>query len=87
MPPALDAILEGLGQPEVIALAPGCAAEGKTLAELNLRGATGATVLAISRGESAILIPAASEVLFAGDIVAMAGTREAVTAARTLLAK
>ena len=85
MPPALDAILEGLGEPEVIALEPGCAAEGKTLAELNLRGATGATVLAISRGESAILMPAASVALLAGDLVAVAGTREAVAAARALL--
>ena len=87
MPPALDAILEGLGEPEVVALAPGCAADGKTLGELNLRGATGATVLAISRGDTAILIPAANESLFAGDIVAVAGAREAVAAARTLLAK
>ena len=86
VPPALHAILEGLGHPEVIALASGCAADGKTLGELNLRGATGATVLAISRGESAILIPSASESLFAGDLVAVAGTREAVAAARTLLA-
>ena len=85
MPPALDAILEGLGQPQVIALAAGCAADGKTLAELNLRGATGATVLAISRGESAILMPAASQSLLAGDLVAVAGTRDAVTAARALL--
>jgi CPA2 family monovalent cation:H+ antiporter-2 len=86
VPPALGAILQGLGQPEVIALAPGCAADGKTLGELNLRGSTGATVLAISRGESAILIPPASESLFAGDIVAVAGTHDAVAAARTLLA-
>ena len=87
MPPALDAFLQGIGQPEVIALPPGCTADGKTLAELNLRGATGATVLAISRGESAILIPGASEQLISGDIVAVAGTREAVAAARKLLAK
>lgn len=87
MPPALDPILEGLGQPEVIALPRGCAAEGRTLGELNLRGATGATVLAISRGDTAILIPTASEPLLAGDVVAVAGTRDAVAAARTLLAK
>jgi monovalent cation:H+ antiporter-2, CPA2 family len=87
MPPALDPILEGLGQPEVIALTRGCAAEGRTLGELNLRGATGATVLAISRGDTAILIPAATESLLAGDVLAVAGTRDAVAAARTLLAK
>jgi CPA2 family monovalent cation:H+ antiporter-2 len=87
MPPALDAILEGLGQPEVIAITKDSPADGKTLRQLDLRGATGATVLAISRGEAAIVVPSAGESLHAGDLVAVAGTRDAVAAARTLLSK
>ena len=57
-------------------------AVGRTLAELNLRGLTGATVLAIQRGDAGLLVPTAREVLAAGDVLALAGTQEAVEAAR-----
>ena len=49
-------------------------AVGKTLAELNLRGLTGATVLAIRRGEEAVLVPSGHERLMVGDVLAVAGT-------------
>jgi CPA2 family monovalent cation:H+ antiporter-2 len=58
---------------------------GRTLAELDLRGQTGATVLAIQRGSNSVSFPAAREVLQAGDVLALAGTEEAVAAARGLL--
>jgi CPA2 family monovalent cation:H+ antiporter-2 len=61
-------------------------AVGKTLAELNLRGLTGATVLAIHRGEENVSVPTAWEVLRAGDVLALAGTHAAVEAAKGLLA-
>ena len=60
---------------------------GKSLADLNLRGITGATVLAIMRGEQGVLVPTAREVLRAGDILALAGTHDAIDAARKLLAE
>ena len=54
-------------------------------AELKLRGSTGATVLAITRGEQGIYAPTAKEVLEAGDVLALAGSQEAIQAARMLL--
>jgi CPA2 family monovalent cation:H+ antiporter-2 len=78
-------LLPGLGEPVPVQLDAASPAVGKTLAALDLRGLTGATVLAISRGEAAILVPAASETLAAGDVLALAGTEEAVAAARRIL--
>ena len=65
---------------------PGTAAVGKTLAEIKLRGLTGATVLAIQRGDESVLVPSGHERLQAGDILAIAGTHDAVDAAKELLA-
>jgi CPA2 family monovalent cation:H+ antiporter-2 len=78
-------MLPGLGMPVPVRIASGSPVVGKTLAELDLRGLTGATVLAIGRGEESILIPTAGEVLRAGDVVALAGTQESVGAAASLL--
>jgi CPA2 family monovalent cation:H+ antiporter-2 len=86
---ALDSanqILLGLGSPVPIELAPEHAAVGKTLAEIRLRGLTGATVLAIRRGDKSVLVPSGQERLEAGDVLAVAGTQDAVEAARELLA-
>jgi CPA2 family monovalent cation:H+ antiporter-2 len=85
-------VLPGLGAPEPARLAAGSAAVGRTLRELDLRGLTGATVLAITRpaagahGAVEPRMPTGREVLEAGDVLALAGTREAVDAARALLA-
>jgi len=87
--PALDhvqVLLPGLGAPTPVRLEATSPAIGRSLAELNLRGLTGATVLAIHRGEEGISFPTAREVLQQGDVVALAGTHEAVEAARGLLA-
>jgi CPA2 family monovalent cation:H+ antiporter-2 len=80
-------ILPGLGQPTPIRLGRESRAIGKSLAELNLRGATGATVLAISRGGEGLLVPSAKDVLQANDVLALAGTHDAITAARKMLAE
>jgi CPA2 family monovalent cation:H+ antiporter-2 len=82
----LNRILGGLGSPIPLELEPGNPAVGKTLAEIRLRGLTGATVLAIRRGDESVLVPSGHEQLQPGDILAIAGTREAVEAARELLA-
>jgi len=84
-PVQLGAILEGLGEPVAITIPPDSPAIGKTLAELDLRGLTGATVLAVTRGSEATAIPSASFQLAAGDVLAIAGTREAIASARSLL--
>ena len=58
---------------------------GRTLAQLNLRGRTGATILAITRTEGGVLVPAAHELLRAGDVLAVAGTHDAIEAAKAAL--
>lgn len=86
--PPLDsvhALLPGLGAPTPIRLAAESPAVGKTLADLNLRGLTGATALAIIRQEGEVIIPTARERLHAGDVLALAGTRESIEAASALL--
>jgi CPA2 family monovalent cation:H+ antiporter-2 len=87
-PASLDEVhrlLPGLGEPTPLRIQLTSPALGKSLAELNLRGITGATVLAITRGEQGLLIPTAQEVLQAGDILALAGSHEAIAAAAKLL--
>jgi CPA2 family monovalent cation:H+ antiporter-2 len=78
--------LPGMGQPTPVQLDPSSPSIGKSLAELNLRGVTGATVLAITRGDAGVLIPTAKEVLRAGDTLALAGTHEAIDDAKQFLA-
>lgn len=90
-PPAADAfsqvqkLLPGLGEPTALRLDKDSPAVGRTLAELNVRGITGATVLAITRGEEGLLIPTAGELLRAGDVLALAGSHDAIAAAARLL--
>lgn len=78
--------LPGLGAPTPLRLDPESGAVGKSLVELNLRGLTGATVLAITRASGAIVSPTGQERLEAGDVLAITGTRASLEAARALLA-
>ena len=52
---------------------------------MNLLGRTGATVLAITRAEGGVLVPTAGERLRVGDVLAVAGTHEAIEAAKATL--
>jgi CPA2 family monovalent cation:H+ antiporter-2 len=79
------ALLPGIGEPVAVRLEPASPGAGRTLAALDLRGLTGATVLAIWRQDGGVLVPGAKEVLRPGDVLALAGTAEAVEAARRLL--
>jgi CPA2 family monovalent cation:H+ antiporter-2 len=78
-------LLPGLGEPTSIRLEAGSPAVGNTLAALNLRGLTGAMVLAISRAGDGVIAPSAREELKAGDLLALVGSREALEAATQLL--
>ncbi|WP_275936705.1 cation:proton antiporter [Labilithrix luteola] len=80
----LDQLRSGLGTPVTVIVEGGSPADGHSLAELDLRGLTGATVLAISREDHAI-VPSAKELLRQGDVLVVAGSREAVHAAKVLL--
>jgi CPA2 family monovalent cation:H+ antiporter-2 len=77
--------LPGLGNAQAIRLPPEARAIGKTLRELDLRGLTGATVIAIDRQPADIVYPTAEETLRPGDTLVVTGSAEAVAAARQLL--
>ncbi|HEY8165581.1 MAG TPA: cation:proton antiporter [Gemmatimonadaceae bacterium] len=82
-------VLPGLGEPVPVRIPPGSPAVDKRLADLNVRGMTGATVLAITRPGAAgdrIYIPTGRERLRVNDVLAVAGSHEAVAAAKMLLA-
>jgi CPA2 family monovalent cation:H+ antiporter-2 len=79
-------ILPGLGDPVSLRIEPGSPLEGQTLAGANLRGLTGATVLAIVRGDQQLLMPSGQETLREGDVLAVVGSHEAVETARALIA-
>lgn len=80
-------MLPGLGEPVSVSLPGSSPAVGRTLADLNLRGMTGATVLAIRRGDAGVIVPSAQEVLREGDVLALAGSHEAIDAAKAVLDK
>jgi CPA2 family monovalent cation:H+ antiporter-2 len=82
----VNAVLPGLGEPVAIRVVPESIAVGRSLAQLNLRGATGATVLAIRRGDQQIPTPLGREVIHANDVLAVAGAQDAVAVARAIFA-
>ena len=81
---ALGDHLRALGEPRLVRLGEASHAVGKSLAELDLRGLTGASVLALTRGDQ-VIVPGATDPLQAGDVLAVAGTAEAAAAAAELL--
>jgi CPA2 family monovalent cation:H+ antiporter-2 len=78
-------LLPGLGVVQPVRLASDSRAIGKSLAELDLRALTGASVIAITRDEGEVIAPTGRETLRAGDVLALAGSRDAVLAARAAL--
>lgn len=85
-------MLPGMGDPEAVRIAVNSPAVDKSLAELNIRGLTGATVLCITRDDSRsggetteMGIPTGKVRLRVGDVLALAGSQESVVAARALL--
>jgi CPA2 family monovalent cation:H+ antiporter-2 len=81
----LRAMLPGIGEPTAVSIDGGAICVGRSLKELNLRGLTGATVLAIERGPGEVVFPAADEILRDHDLLVLTGTHEAVAAACELL--
>ena len=82
----LPAMLPGLGNATTVRLAAGSAAIGRTLKQIDLRGLTGATVIAIDREPADVIYPTGDEVLTNGDTLIITGTTQAVQAAQELLA-
>ncbi|MCB9680652.1 MAG: cation:proton antiporter [Alphaproteobacteria bacterium] len=79
-----DTLLADLGH-VTVALDPGGPAVGRTLAELNLRCLSGASVIAIRRGPDGLVLPTGHERLLADDVLALAGSPEAIARARSVL--
>jgi K+:H+ antiporter len=78
-------LMPGLGATVAVQLTATSKGAGRSLAELDLRGRTGATVLAIRRDGTPIVNPGATERLRAGDILALTGTATALDAAQEAL--
>jgi len=81
----VTSILPGFGDLPMLGIPPHSPAAGHTLREIDLRGLSGASVIAIQRGEARIVMPTGSETICVGDKLALAGSDEDVEAAIALL--
>ena len=81
----MHAMLPGIGEPVAMTVTAGSHADGRTLRELNMRGLTGATVLALLRGDDQFVSPRGDQQLQDGDVIAVAGTHEAVDGVRAMV--
>lgn len=81
----VEQILPGLGDISTFQLTDRHPAVGKTLADLDVHGLTGALVVAIVRNTNHVVVPGGNEVLQDGDVLALLGSEEAVESAKTLL--
>lgn len=77
--------LPGLDQVFALPVPATSRSAGKTLAQLDLRARTGATVVAIRRGDRQEVLPEGSARVEAGDVLALAGPADAVQRAREVL--
>lgn len=82
----VESVLPGFSGLVSVPINDGAAAVGRSLAELDLRARTGATVLVIARPGAGFATPSPTEPLRAGDVLALAGSTEAIAAARALVA-
>jgi CPA2 family monovalent cation:H+ antiporter-2 len=78
-------MLPGLGDFEPVRVAVGSECAGQTLGVVNLRGRTGATVVALLRGDERVVFPEAGARLSGGDLVALTGSHDAIRSAAEIL--
>ena len=83
--PQVPTELPGLGNARAFRLGADSRVVGRTLRQLDLRGLTGATVIAIDRKPADVIYPTADESLRPGDTLVVTGAAEAVEAAAELL--
>lgn len=84
---AVQGMLPGMGTIVPFKVEMGSSAIGHSLGELNLRGLTGVSVVAVSRNGQRIVFPKATEILHEGDVLALTGSHDAILAAHRLLGK
>jgi CPA2 family monovalent cation:H+ antiporter-2 len=68
-----------------VALGPGSWLAGRTVAEIELRRRTGATLVAVSRTDGTVVHPAAGDPLREGDVLCLVGEPPQILAARDLI--
>jgi CPA2 family monovalent cation:H+ antiporter-2 len=78
-------LLPPLREAARLRILPGALACGQTLTSLNLRARTGATVIGILRSDATACLPTGREKLEQDDTLLLAGTPEAILAAKTIL--
>jgi CPA2 family monovalent cation:H+ antiporter-2 len=83
----VTSILPGFGDLTMIGIRSDSPSQGRSLGEIDLRALSGASVMAIQRGEQRIVMPTGSETIRVGDLLALAGSEEDVDAAIALLDK
>lgn len=81
----VEQLLPGLGEISSIAIGESTAAVGKTLADLDIHGQTGALVVAIRRDPEGVIVPGGKVQLRLGDVLALVGTEEAIESAKLIL--
>jgi CPA2 family monovalent cation:H+ antiporter-2 len=81
----LRELLPGLGLTIPFRVEADHFAAGRKMAEINIGSLTGATVLVLLRKEKGSVVPTGKDTVYPGDLLALAGTPEAVEAARRLL--
>jgi CPA2 family monovalent cation:H+ antiporter-2 len=82
---AIYEMIPGLGEPVSWIVSAGDYATGKSLSALDLRDTTDSSILVIVRNGEPIVLPSGKEVLQAGDMLALAGTADAVERGKKLL--
>ena len=75
----------GMGHIASLRLTPGCHCAGKPVAQLNVGSLTEAAILIVMRGEGNSFLPTGKDILKPDDLIVLAGTPEAVEAAKNLL--
>jgi TrkA domain protein len=68
-----------------IAVPPTSSHAGRPLGDTRARSRTGASIVAIVRGENVIASPAPSEVIEAGDVLVVIGTREGIAGVQQII--
>ena len=75
----------GIGMITPVPLRADSEGVGKKLSELDIHTNSGAVVVAIGRADSEVVVPTGDEILRPGDILELAGSSDAVAAARRML--
>ncbi len=68
-----------------VAIGPGSEYDGKTLGDTRARTLTGASVVAIVRGDDVVASPSPAEPLRAGDVLVVIGTHEGIHGVERIL--